>query len=84
MYHVRDEIRKLNQKYTDRLKKHLNILTSNLMKNAKITHRLKRNFFNNYVSDCNSIGHISLPIYSLKSFHTSNTNNTKCQCNSVM
>jgi len=40
--YVRDEIKRLNQKYADRLEEHPNILATNFMKQVKTTRRLKR------------------------------------------
>jgi len=39
---VRDEIRKLSQRYTDRLEEHPNVLAIDLMIDAETSHRLKR------------------------------------------
>jgi len=48
--YVRDEIKKLSQRYADRMKEHSNILAINLMRDAKTSHRLKRKL-KIYVSD---------------------------------
>jgi len=40
--YVRDEIKRLNQRYADGMEKHFNILAINLMKKVKTTRRLKR------------------------------------------
>jgi len=38
----RDEIKRLNQRYADRMEEHPNILAINLMKEVKTTRQLKR------------------------------------------
>jgi len=40
--YVIDEIKRLSQRYDDRMKEHPNILATNLMKKVKTTRRLKR------------------------------------------
>jgi len=40
--YVRDEIKKLSQRYADRLEKHPNILAIDLMSDAETSRRLKR------------------------------------------
>jgi len=40
--HVRDEIRRHNRRYADRMKEHPNIRTKNLMRSVKTPRRLKR------------------------------------------
>jgi len=39
---IRDEIKRLSQRYADRMEEHSNIPAINLMKQAKATRRLKR------------------------------------------
>jgi len=40
--YVGDEIKRLSQRYADRMEKHSNILATNLVKKVKTTRRLKR------------------------------------------
>jgi len=40
--YVRDEIKRLSQKYVDRMEEYSNIFATNLMKEVKTTRRLKR------------------------------------------
>jgi len=40
--YVRDEIKRLSQKYADRMEEHPNIFATNLMKEVKTIRRLKR------------------------------------------
>jgi len=40
--YVRNEIKKFSQKYADRMEEHLNILVTNLMRDVKTLHRLRR------------------------------------------
>jgi hypothetical protein len=40
--YVRDEIRRLSQRYADRMEEHPNILTKNLMRSVKTPRRVKR------------------------------------------
>jgi len=40
--YVRDEIKRLSQRYTDRMEERSNIVATNLMKEVKTTRRLKR------------------------------------------
>jgi len=40
--YVRDEIKKLSQRYADRLEEHRNILTIDLMNDVETARRLKR------------------------------------------
>jgi len=42
MPYVRDEIKRLNQRYADRMEEHPNILATNFMKEIKTTHQLER------------------------------------------
>jgi hypothetical protein len=42
MLYVRNEIRKLSQRYADRMEEHLNIFTKNFMRSVKTPRRLKR------------------------------------------
>jgi hypothetical protein len=42
MPYVRDEIKRFNQRYADRMKEHPNILTKNLMRSIKIQDSLKK------------------------------------------
>jgi hypothetical protein len=47
MSYVRDEIRKHSQRYADRMEKHPNILTKNLMRSVKTPRRRKRRLSQN-------------------------------------
>jgi len=47
--YVRNEIRRRSQKYIDRMKDHLNILTKNLIRNVKTPRRLKKDLHTIYV-----------------------------------
>jgi len=49
--HVRDEIKRLKQRYADRMEEHSNILGTNLIKKVKTTCRLKKNYLKIHVSD---------------------------------
>jgi len=40
--HVRDEIKRLSQRYADRMEEHSNILATNFIKEVKTTRRLKK------------------------------------------
>jgi len=48
---IRDEIKRLSQRYADRMEKHPNILATNFMKEVKTTRRLKENYLKIYVSN---------------------------------
>jgi len=69
MIHVRDEIKKLSQWYTDKIEEHFNILAINLMRDAKTLYRLKKNYLKTYVSNRSIIyrayatGHILFKIF---------------------
>jgi hypothetical protein len=59
---VKDEIRRLSQRYADRMEEHSNILTKKLMRNVKTLCRLKRRL--SLVLDwCDFIGHMPIGIY---------------------
>jgi len=40
--YIRDEIKRLSQRYADRMEEYPNIVATKLMKEVKTTHRLKR------------------------------------------
>jgi hypothetical protein len=42
MLYIKNEIRKLSQRYAARMKEHPNIFRENLMKSVKTSYRLKR------------------------------------------
>jgi hypothetical protein len=65
--YVRDEIRRLSQRYADRMKKNPNILTKALMRSINISCRLKKKFSQMTVWRCNTIRH--LPIYSSRLYN---------------
>jgi len=48
--HVKDEIRRFSQRYADRMEEHPKIFTTNLMKNAKSSHREKKDFLKTYAT----------------------------------
>jgi hypothetical protein len=75
--YIRDEIKRLSQRYADRLEEHPNILTTNLMRNAKTTRKLQRRFLQDLYTlpDYNSIDHILSETFSS---HPTVTSVTKC------
>jgi len=77
--YVRDEIRRLAQRYADRMKKHPNIVT-NLMRSFKTPRRLKRRLPEDLISVAHATGHMLFKTFSL----ISPTATCKCRVSDML